>query len=540
MTENITFIPEVDVLPFTCDMLYVGDGALTLTGDNYSYALFGPATQLGLTNSAKINAYNYNDFSRTVITLPARPNSARSAYGVATLKCNNNSYGLFAGGAVAPGEQPYTNDVDVIRVNDNGVFYHKYLQLSSKRNYLEGTTVSLNNTEYALFGGGEGPMSNDVDVFKCNDDGVFYHSLLHLPYKQGLHAAGTINSENKSYGIFFGGKTILPGDVSVNFKRNIAQIVELNDDGLYIKPDVINITNDENAQQHNSFIKLEKNNREYAIFGGGGAQLTGNNVGGAQTYNYFECNDEGVFYKDAFIIDGGNQSYNNDVGTGSTLNCHNRTFGLYFGYEDGVGAVSNLIRVVEMNDDGVLQNYDTFDMGRDLRASASTSNGETVFVGGGQTSSDPLTISNEVYCYQCRLAEIPCFTGDSIVLTDQGEIAICDVKEGIHTIRGMIIKQITRMRSLNLDNSDKLVLIKKNAMGNNKPNKDTYTTKKHLIYFNGKMIQAEKLTYVFDDVNIVPYQNEILYNVRLNTYSHMFVNGIKTETLHTRNIWAKK
>ena len=69
------------------------------------------------------------------------------------------------------------------------------------------------------------------------------------------------------------------------------------------------------------------------------------------------------------------------------------------------------------------------------------------------------------------------------------------------------------------------------------PNKDTICSPNHKIYENGEAHIAKwylKQKQI-DGIEKIPYKNETLYNVLLNTYTTM-----KVETLHIRNKWAKK
>lgn len=136
--------------------------------------------------------------------------------------------------------------------------------------------------------------------------------------------------------------------------------------------------------------------------------------------------------------------------------------------------------------------------------------------------------------------EFPCFIAGSLVETDQGIIPIEKLKPFINTIDGKKIQKITKSVSLNKDKKDYLILFKKDCFCLDMPNKDTICSPNHKIYENGEAHIAKWYFKQIDGIEKIPYKNETLYNVLLNTYTTMKVNGMKVETLHIRNKWAKK
>ena len=131
--------------------------------------------------------------------------------------------------------------------------------------------------------------------------------------------------------------------------------------------------------------------------------------------------------------------------------------------------------------------------------------------------------------------EIPedyiCFDGSEVVETDQGFVSIRDIDNSIHTIRQQSIHKLSRTRC----KETKMVSIKKNALGQNIPNKDTLVTMNHQILYNEKMVPARVLVKK-QGVNFVESNNQIVYNVMLPTYTYMRVNNMTVETLHPKNI----
>ena len=123
-----------------------------------------------------------------------------------------------------------------------------------------------------------------------------------------------------------------------------------------------------------------------------------------------------------------------------------------------------------------------------------------------------------------------CFPANTPICTDQGRIPICKINPKIHTILQQPIRMVTKTKTY-----DKyLVCFKKDSLKPNTPNQDTYISKNHAVYNNGKWKHAFK--YVNDD-NIVKtkYNGETLYNILMDTHSMVVVNNIFCETLHPNN-----
>ena len=84
-----------------------------------------------------------------------------------------------------------------------------------------------------------------------------------------------------------------------------------------------------------------------------------------------------------------------------------------------------------------------------------------------------------------------------------------------------------------------MVRIGKDSFSLNYPNKDIILTKKHNIYFKGKMMEAHKFIGHYDKITLVRYNGETLYNILMEKYDVVKVNNILCETLHPENIIAK-
>ena len=123
-----------------------------------------------------------------------------------------------------------------------------------------------------------------------------------------------------------------------------------------------------------------------------------------------------------------------------------------------------------------------------------------------------------------------CFIKDTPINTDQGIISI-DKLTFNNTINNIKVKHVTETFTSN----NYLVLLKKDSLFTNVPNNDTYMSMNHRVLFNGTMTRAKDLPNRI----LVPYNGEILYNVLLETYSHMIVNNMVVESLYPGNDVAK-
>jgi alpha-tubulin suppressor-like RCC1 family protein len=128
-----------------------------------------------------------------------------------------------------------------------------------------------------------------------------------------------------------------------------------------------------------------------------------------------------------------------------------------------------------------------------------------------------------------------CFPSDTYVKTDQGKVEIQNLDPTIHTLQGKTIVAITDTYCID----DELVLIEKDALRKNYPTQDTLISKRHKIYYRGKMKAAQRLVGKYKGVSFVPYKGEKLYNVLLEEYGRMSVHGMLCETLHPANPIAK-
>ena len=121
------------------------------------------------------------------------------------------------------------------------------------------------------------------------------------------------------------------------------------------------------------------------------------------------------------------------------------------------------------------------------------------------------------------------------ITTDQGNVAIEKLSSEKHTIRGEKIVAITQSRPL----QNYIICFEKNSLGNNIPNKKTYVSQNHCVFYNKKMHKARDIETMCKNVTKYPYNGEILYNVLLGKHSKMLVNNLICETLNPKNIFAK-
>ena len=118
-----------------------------------------------------------------------------------------------------------------------------------------------------------------------------------------------------------------------------------------------------------------------------------------------------------------------------------------------------------------------------------------------------------------------CFVKDSLVQTDQGQVAIQNLRPGKHTLFKQYILAITET----IHTDAQLVKVSAYAFGSY-PTKDTYVSKNHRI--NGADSFKEAQEYVNGTtVTLVPYDRQPLYNVLCERPAFMKVHGMMAETL---------
>ncbi len=128
-----------------------------------------------------------------------------------------------------------------------------------------------------------------------------------------------------------------------------------------------------------------------------------------------------------------------------------------------------------------------------------------------------------------------CFPRGTRVTTDQGNVAIEQLKPDIHTIRGKSIVAITQTRPI----FEYIISIDKDALGKNIPSVKTEISKEHKVFYKGEMVKAKDLVELCSGVKKIPYNGETLYNVLMEKHDKMMINNLICETLDPDNIMAK-
>jgi len=147
--------------------------------------------------------------------------------------------------------------------------------------------------------------------------------------------------------------------------------------------------------------------------------------------------------------------------------------------------------------------------------------------------------SYNITTVELTLTETPvtpiCFPAGTLVLTDQGEVAIDKLNIKKHTISGKKIVAVTQ--TIPMDKY--LICMEKNSISHNVPNRRTIISKNHKVMVDNKLMECEKLVQYVPSIYKIPYNKNILYNVLLDHYSVMSINNLMVETLHPNNMIAK-
>jgi uncharacterized protein YjbI with pentapeptide repeats len=176
--------------------------------------------------------------------------------------------------------------------------------------------------------------------------------------------------------------------------------------------------------------------------------------------------------------------------------------------------------------------------GSDYSVSA-TSSGKTATITNGSGTIDGANVTNiSIEFTDNNTPTIPtsnvCFPAKTPIMTNQGPVNIEDIDPAVHTIRNKKIVAITKT----VAHDKNLVRIAKHALGHLYPEKTTFISQNHKVFFQGQMVKAKHLV---DDCNVtnVPYNGQVLYNVLLAEHEKMQVNNLIVETLHPEHKVAK-
>jgi VCBS repeat-containing protein len=128
-----------------------------------------------------------------------------------------------------------------------------------------------------------------------------------------------------------------------------------------------------------------------------------------------------------------------------------------------------------------------------------------------------------------------CFPAKTPIMTNQGAVNIEDIDPSVHTIRNKKIVAITKT----VAHDKNLVRIAKHALGHLYPEKTTFISQNHKVFYQGQMVKAKHLVDEAKGVTFVPYNGQVLYNVLLEEHEKMQVNNLIVETLHPEHKVAK-
>ncbi|MDB4277869.1 leucine-rich repeat protein [Gammaproteobacteria bacterium] len=128
-----------------------------------------------------------------------------------------------------------------------------------------------------------------------------------------------------------------------------------------------------------------------------------------------------------------------------------------------------------------------------------------------------------------------CFPAGTPVTTDQGLVAIEKLNTDKHTIRGKEIVAITQTRPL----QKHIVCFEKDSLSKNVPSQETRCSMQHKVFYKREMMKARDIVKLCENVSLVPYNGETLYNVLLKKQGMMMINNLICETLDPKNIMAK-
>jgi hypothetical protein len=124
-----------------------------------------------------------------------------------------------------------------------------------------------------------------------------------------------------------------------------------------------------------------------------------------------------------------------------------------------------------------------------------------------------------------------CFIEGNKVLTDQGLVEIQSIDENIHTINNKKIVSLVKTFS----QEKYLVCIEKDALGKNTPSQNTIMSTNHKLVYNKKIVSAYELIGKNEKIYKINYNGEILYNILMEDYDNICVNGLTCENLHPLN-----
>jgi hypothetical protein len=156
--------------------------------------------------------------------------------------------------------------------------------------------------------------------------------------------------------------------------------------------------------------------------------------------------------------------------------------------------------------------------------------------------------TNSELNYEIEIQDTPpapvasaCFLKDTIIKTDSGNEKIQDIKEEKHSINGKKIKALTKtFYAKKGDNIPPfLVSIPKGALFKNSPDKETFVSPLHSVFYHGQLVYAKDLV-LMDKASPVNYNyKDHVYDILLDTHEKMVANNMIVETLDPESITGR-
>lgn len=147
----------------------------------------------------------------------------------------------------------------------------------------------------------------------------------------------------------------------------------------------------------------------------------------------------------------------------------------------------------------------------------------------------PITTNDAQYrIYAVENGNI-CFVKGTPITTDQGVVKIDKIDIKTNTIAGKPIIAITK----SVSEEKYLVKFCTGSLGENIPSENVTVSANHKVYHNGKLQKAIDLVNG-TTIKKKIYNGEVLYNILLESYLMINVNGMTCESLEPTNPIAKK
>lgn len=136
-----------------------------------------------------------------------------------------------------------------------------------------------------------------------------------------------------------------------------------------------------------------------------------------------------------------------------------------------------------------------------------------------------------------------CFTKNTYIKTDQGEVKIQNINPTYHTIQHYPIVGITKTKN----SLEKIICIEKNAISKNVPDKTLYISLNHMLNINNKSVYAKNI--VNGRTIYMTSHTGLLYNVLMDKHIWISVHNCNVESLnpkddnaiiHREVIWNEK